>query len=125
MSITIKNEIKLEVRYIDETKGFGVFACEFIPKDTIVEICYSIKLFRETTHPAYDYLFSCDSTKSYLPFGYGSIYNHSNEPNIDWRVISEEHNLLKFFSIKDIDIDEELCHNYGERYWKARQKKLI
>ena len=125
----IKPLVDIEVRYINDIKGFGVFSNEFIPKFNIVEICYSLKLSNISIgHPAFDYMFFNILTKNYyLPLGYGSIYNHSDTANLDWRIVSEEHNIIHFFSIKDIEIGEELTHNYGKTYWKneKRTKKLM
>jgi hypothetical protein len=107
--------------------GFGVFAGEFIPNGTIIETCYFIKLFVVATHPSYDYVFTDvnDNDTSYLPFGYGSIYNHSSHPNCDWRIKSKELNIMEFYSIKDIEEGEEIAHHYGPMYWKSREKKLV
>jgi SET domain-containing protein len=126
MSIIIKPIYDLEVRYIDDVKGFGVFTNENIEKGNIVEVCYSLKLKQsEIQHPNTDYLFYYNSTKEhYLPFGYGSIYNHSDDANLIWNILPEK-GIMKFFSIKDITIGEELTHNYGKLYWQYRQKKLI
>lgn len=123
--MVIKPQTKLEVRYIDNVMGFGVFAGEFIPNGTIIETCYSIKLFAVASHPAYDYLFGEDIDTSYLPFGYGSIYNHSSQPNCRWRIKSKELNVIEFYSIKDIEEGEEIAHHYGPMYWKSRERKLV
>ena len=40
----IKSLVDIEVKYIDDIKGFGVFSNQFIPKFSIVEMCYSLKL---------------------------------------------------------------------------------
>ncbi len=121
----IQNTIKLEVKFIDDIKGFGVFSEEEIPQGSIVETCYSIKTYKGLVNPAYDYLFHLDEKSSFLPLGYGSIYNHSDTPNIHWRVSNVEHSIIEFFSLRKIEIGEELCHNYGKMYWKARGKKLL
>lgn len=123
--MVIKNEIHLEVRYIDETMGFGVFASQDIDEGVIVETCYSIKTYNQTFNPCFDYLFSLNDTESLLPLGYGSIYNHSYTPNIHWRIVNEEKPVIEFFSLKKIKMGDELCHNYGPRYWKVREKKLL
>ena len=125
----IKPLVDIEVRYINDVKGFGVFTNQIIPKFSSVELCYSLKLYNTTIgHPAFDYMFYNDSNKNYyLPLGYGSIYNHSDTPNLNWELISEEHKIMHFFSIIDIEIGQELTHNYGKGYWKneKRTKKLM
>ena len=97
----IKNKIELEVKYIDETMGFGVFACQNIDEGIIVETCYTLKTYRQSFNPAIDYLFSFTNTESLLPLGHGSIYNHSDTPNIHWRLINiEPPIIMEFFSLK-------------------------
>ena len=123
--MVIKNKIQLEVKYIDETMGFGVFASQDIDEGTIVETCYSIKTYNQTFNPCFDYLFSLSNTESLLPLGYGSIYNHSYTPNIHWRIVNAEKPIIEFFSLKKIKAGDELCHNYGAHYWKVREKKLL
>lgn len=127
MSIIIKPIYDLEVRYVDDVKGFGVFSNENIKKGNIVEVCYSLKLKKsELQHPNNDYLFYYNPTdEHYFPFGYGSIYNHSDNPNLHWDLTWPEKGIIEFFSIKDIKIGEELTHNYGKIYWQSRQKKLM
>jgi len=125
----IKQLFDIEIRYIDDIKGFGVFTNQFIPKFSIVEMCYCLNLSNTSLgHPVYDYMFGDEFNKpTYLPLGYGSIYNHSDTANLNWKIVSEEHNIMNFFSIKDIEIGEELTHNYGDNYWKSRnhKKKLM
>jgi hypothetical protein len=123
--MVIKNQIQLEVRYIDETMGFGVFASQDIDEGTIVETCYSIKTYNQVFNPCIDYLFSLSNTESLLPLGYGSIYNHSYTPNIHWRIVNMEKPVIEFYALKKIRMGDELCHNYGQQYWKVREKKLL
>jgi len=127
MSIIITPLYNLEIRYIDDTKGFGVFTNENIEKGNIVEICYSLKLKKtEIQHSNHDYLFFNNATdEHYLPFGFGSIYNHNFDANLHWKLTLTEKNIIEFYSIKDIKSGEELTHNYGENYWKYRTKKII
>ncbi len=124
--MTIKNEYSLEVRHIDDLKGFGVFSCEDIKVGSVIETCYCLKTFNNPTHPNFDYLFHHkEKNFGYLPFGFGSIYNHSDNPNMIWELKSENFNIIKFISIKEIKSGDELCHNYGPMYWKHREKKLL
>lgn len=63
------------------------------------------------------------TTDAYLVLGYGMIYNHSYNPNIQWKIIDYNKRIIKFFAVRDISANEELCHNYGSMYWKSRPKK--
>lgn len=118
---------KLYLKWIDNTIGWGVFTAEDIKKDEIVETCYCLLDNRQVTYHK-DYIFSLDrkTNDSFLVLGYGSIYNHSNEPNVQSRIISYEQRFIEFFALRDIEKGEQLCHDYGVEYWLKRKKtKLI
>ena len=66
-----------------------------------------------------------DTNTFILPLGYGSIYNHSDSPNIKWRISKSNNNFIEFYSLKEIESGEELCHSYGYRYWNSRKKRMI
>ena len=51
-----------------------------------------------------------------LCLGLGSLFNHSNPPNLDYRV-DEDNLIIKFYAAKDIDKDEELTIFYGVNLW--------
>jgi SET domain-containing protein len=50
-----------------------------------------------------------------MVLGYGSLYNHSENPNLIWtaRIRSRE---IVFWARRDIECGEQLTHNYG---WAA------
>jgi SET domain-containing protein len=110
---------KLYIKYIDDIKGFGVFANQKIKKGESIEQCYSICV--DKTVKGFDeYSFYYRGDSRFLPLGFGMIYNHSNTPNIKWKIIDENKRIIHFFAINDIDIDDELCHNYGKLYLKNK-----
>ena len=125
----IFNKIKLEIRYIDEVKGFGVFTLDKINIGDIVETCYFLPIYNSNINPLIDYLFQIDNytTKRIFPLGYGAIYNHSDSPNINWKV--KDDNFIEFYSLKEIEPGDELCHDYGPNYWKTywdiRKNRII
>jgi|LauGreDrversion4_2_1035121.scaffolds.fasta_scaffold887939_2 hypothetical protein len=125
----IFNKIKLEIRYIDEVKGFGVFTLEKINIGDIVETCYFLPIYNSNINPLIDYLFQIDKYKTtrIFPLGYGAIYNHSDSPNINWKV--KDDNFIEFYSLKEIEPGDELCHDYGPNYWKTywdiRKNRII
>ena len=125
----IFNKIKLEIRYIDDVKGFGVFTLEKINIGDIVETCYFLPIYNSNINPLLDYLFQIDehTTKRIFPLGYGSIYNHSDSPNINWKVKDDK--FIEFYSLKEIESGDELCHDYGSKYWQTyweiRKNKII
>ena len=53
-----------------------------------------------------------DGTFPYvIPFGYGALFNSSNDPNIIYKW-DNENKILIFRTIRDIESDEELFLNY-------------
>jgi SET domain-containing protein len=117
----------LEVRFINDELGYGVFTTKQIKKNTIIEnaYCLTINIHHIMTPELKKYVYYNNDKSFFLSLGYGSIYNHSDTANLNWKIVSEEHNIMNFFSIKDIEIGEELTHNYGKLYWKNREKKIL
>lgn len=123
--LKITYNTKLYAKWISREVGWGVFTNSPIIKNEIVETCISILAYPE--HQNYgDFLFTAPgSGGAYLPFGFGSVYNHSFNPNLMFRVISLDYRLLQFLAIRDIEAEEELTHNYGGDYWKYRKHKQL
>jgi SET domain-containing protein len=105
------------------TYGLGVFAIGNIKAGEVIETCHHIPLtqpFNEIDKHLQTYLFSWpkDNPKfTTVVLGYGSIYNHSKEPNITWET-DEKTNLFVFKTIRDVQAGDELCSFYGEGYEK-------
>lgn len=95
-----------------EGKGLGVITKNFIPKNEIIEICHVVEHFSSQDKNLKYYNFTDKTKKIFIPFGMGCIYNHSDRPNIMFN-IDHEKNIMIFTSIKDIEPNDELCHNYG------------
>lgn len=115
---------KLFVKKINNNIGWGVFTTEKIYKNEIVEICYCM-VIHSTNEQFIDYAFTSNDPNNltdFMPFGYGCIYNHSNIANID-KELDILNKILIFKAIKDIEPEEELCHNYGKGY--LERKPLI
>lgn len=115
----------LEVRFIDEDIGYGVFTKEKIKKGEIVEMCYGIE-YHDFTGQFLDYIFIHPVTnKSLLVLGYGMVYNHDKPGNMVWKKVEGNDKFIVFTALRDIEPNEELRHDYGYRYWKLRERKLI
>jgi len=126
--VKFSNKIDLEIRYINEIKGFGVFTLEKIGLGNIVEICYCIPTYNQIINPLVDYLYEISTNNKdigVLALGYGSIYNHSDSPNIKWRVNETNNSFIEIYSLREIEPGEELCHSYGDKYWSTRKKRMI
>ncbi len=113
--------------YVDKSPihGWGVFAKEKILKEEIIEECPIISLpiqKGESTSLLIDYRFNFptgtpDWTEQVIPFGYGCLYNHSNEPNAYWYSVNDKRTFI-FAAYRDIEPGEEIFTYYGsDDYW--------
>ena len=99
----------------------GVYAGRKIKKNEVIEISPTIYIESITNVPniLIDYIFS-NNEKYYIAFGCGSMFNHSDKPNINWKFTND--NNIKFIANKNINKNTELTINYGKPYWKDRKK---
>ena len=97
--------------------GRGVFALKNFKKGEIIEKCPIILLnkkdlvFLDKT-PLYDYYFSWVKGGGVIALGFGSIYNHSYEPNAVYKK-DVKNNLLIFKALRNIKKGEEINVNYN------------
>jgi SET domain-containing protein len=117
---------KIYIKFIDTKKGWGVFCKEKILKGEIIEQCYGIVVHGETA-PLKDYAFvlnqkNWQNNDAIIALGYGGIYNHSDEPNMVYIIIGK---IIEFTATQDIEIGEEICHNYGKGYLETWKTKFI
>ena len=102
-----------------EDRGRGVFAlCDFVPGD-LIEICPVIVLppaDREHIERSqlYNYYFDWggDEQQLAIALGYGSLYNHSAQPNAYYLMDFERDELL-IYCHQAIRAGEEICFNYN------------
>lgn len=116
-------------------KGRGVFATEDIAKGEIIEYCPIIFLsdkeveFFENEKSnilQFYYLWQYEIEKYCIMLGYGSIYNHSRDPNADIDYdLKEIKDYLIVEAIKDIKNGEEIVFDYfdGELSEKEKMEK--
>lgn len=100
-------------------KGRGVFAAHAIKKGEIIEVCpvlVSSELDRQHIDKTnlYDYYFIWgeEQNKIALALGYGSLYNHSYNPNAVYEA-DYERNTLTFICYTDIEANDEITVNYN------------
>ena len=107
--------------YIGNTaeKGRGVFTSEIITKDTLIEICpvlylpkKDIELLKQTVINDYYFEWGKNLEGGAFAMGYGSLYNHSFEPNAYYDVDMEAH-LLMVYAWTNIPSGTEICFNYN------------
>ncbi len=107
---------------ISPGQGRGVFAARDIRSGETLEDAPVIVVPKEDV-PAlkrtllfhYYFLWGGHSGEAAICLGFGSIYNHSERPNVEYVRLFERH-LIRFRALRDIKEGEELCTNYhGDR----------
>lgn len=124
--------------YIKQTKfGRGVFSTVPIKKGMLVEACPVLPLSKseyEAVLPTklHSYVYTWPGSKqkpnsnqdkwtgACVAFGFGSLYNHSDDPNSVWRA-DVKNQLLNFRALRDIEAHEEITHNYEWPDWMREE----
>jgi SET domain-containing protein len=102
------------------THGYGVFAGKKFRKGELIEVCYML-VSKGGDKVLEDYYF--DANGKYAMFlGYGSIYNHHDEPNADY-FINIKKRLVKIKATKTIPKGEEIFVTYGDEWFSSRGRK--
>ena len=101
------------------TAGRGVYAACDIKKGEVIETCPIIKISKdEAAHlnksslVTYFFYFGKNKGDLLIALGFGSIYNHSYNPNADYK-IKPSKNIINFIALKDIEKDTEITTNYN------------
>lgn len=108
-------------------RGRGLFATQDIPPRTVVHVAPCIPVHGEEylefmKHTVLEhYLFNARSKTNgndkLLALGYGSLFNHAKQPNIDYRVDKTNLCITYMTGYKPICQGEELCITYGSHVW--------
>ncbi|KAJ7600982.1 hypothetical protein C8J56DRAFT_23032 [Mycena floridula] len=105
-----------------EGKGRGIFASRSIPSQTLVEtspvIVFSIEEYENHgKHTILDhYTFRYPDGRMALALGLGSLFNHSEHPNVKFSIEPSSDSIV-FTAVREIQQDEELCIFYGHNLW--------
>lgn len=121
----MKND-KIEVKHSPVVNGLGVFAQRFIKQGETVEVLPVILLpIKDFEHvqktKLHFYFFEYSKTHFAIFLGYGSLYNHSFNPNARY-LYNYKNQTIKVVALKDIKPGEEICFNYN--YEPADQTPL-
>lgn len=99
--------------------GRGVFAGQHIKKNQIIERCPVIEIPKvhmsvvsETMLITYIYYLGTLKNKPVIVLGYGSIYNHSENPNARYKALHKNTEVL-FVAVRDIKKGEEIVVHYN------------
>lgn len=100
--------------------GRGVFAGAAIKKGELIERCPVIEILghdvanlNDSNLATYIYYLGKHKERLMLALGFGSIYNHSYQPNAAYKENYKE-KLIDFIAIKSIKKDEEITVNYSQ-----------
>ena len=98
----------------------GVFAAVAIKKGELIETCPVIPISQDDTTEiteeslvAYMFYFGTKKERSVIALGFGSLYNHTDTPNAEYKEVETQH-ILEFWATKDIKKDEEITVSYAK-----------
>ncbi len=106
--------------YITESPsaGRGVFTTDVIENGSVIEICPVIVLsagdmakIHETHLHDYYFIWGEQQDQAAIALGYGSLYNHSDNPNADFTLDYENEQII-IECISDIGEGEEIRIDY-------------
>ena len=115
--------------FLKESKygGKGVFTNKPIKQGEVVEIApYLLVPINDISknNTLKDYVFQCDDCNHLLVLGYGSMYNHQDNPNLRYQY-NDDQTMFSYLANRDIECNEELCISYGDGYWLGREIKKV
>jgi uncharacterized protein len=100
-------------------KGRGVFCKRLIRKDDCFEICPLLILPAEDHDIVYtslltNYFFTFNKEENTLALslGFGSLYNHTRDPNAGY-FLDKENETMNYYALEDIPANTEICINYS------------
>lgn len=117
-SISVKDS-----KLLDGQKG--LFAEKKYKENDVIDICPTIKILHSNIDPSSrlnDYVFQSinDEDHVLVAMGYCGMINHSEEKqNATW-IINKDDESIKMYAIRDINPEEEIYVNYGDKYWNER-----
>lgn len=116
----VKGKLKQNKIYVKKSPihGFGVYADKLIRKGELIEECYAI-LTPGGDDILDDYYFDANGTYAFLT-GFGSIYNHDDEPNANY-TINKKTKVATIVADKQIKKGEEIFVSYGEEWFTTRK----
>lgn len=108
------------IRIGESQVGRAVFAEAAIAKGETIELCPVLGLAEDDARGVLtDYVVDDGSGGQVLMLGYGSLYNHSDDPNAEY--VHEADDAYAFVATRDIAAGEEITITYGDDWWSTRE----
>lgn len=99
--------------------GRGVFAAIDIKANEVIEVCpviefpkKDLEFLKQTLFKNYYFMWGKGLETVAVCLGFGSLYNHSYEPNATYKK-DIEHEIIHFIALYDIKKDQEITVNYN------------
>ena len=102
--------------------GYGVFANKTIKKGELIEECY-VLICKGGDKGLEDFYFDARG-KNAIFTGFGSIYNHLDDPNADY-TINMKKRLATIKADRKILKGEEIFVSYGDEWFETRNMKPL
>ncbi|QTD42961.1 SET domain-containing protein [Sporosarcina sp. Te-1] len=100
--------------------GRGVFAARDIKEGELIEVSPVLispkeewKYLRKTVLFDYCFTWGEDYEQTAIALGYGSLFNHSYQPNTMF-INNSDQDTIDFYAIRNIEEGEEITINYNE-----------
>lgn len=103
----------------------GLFAAQDIAPRTVLHeapciVVSKLEYEEHCKHTIFEeYLFNAPDGSRMLALGYGSLFNHSKKPNVDYKLSTSNQTITYSTGHQHIKIGDELCIYYGsdEHLW--------
>lgn|SRR3990167_991972 len=102
--------------------GYGVFALKRIKKGEKIEECYML-VSKGGDKKLEDYYFDAKGKYAFFT-GFGSIYNHADDPNATY-TMNMKKSMATLKASRSIQKGEEIFISYGDEWFKCRRMKPI
>jgi SET domain-containing protein len=115
----------ISVRDTGTDLGRGVYAERSFEQGQIVEVCPVVVLeaeLRSLPEPLRRIFFNWREGQYAMALGYGSIYNHADEPNLEFERDFETL-VMRFTAVRRIERGEQLTINYNQVEAGKHKKK--